>query len=232
MTQVAQTTGAGRKFLEAPGVLATKTRVYVAIGSGDREEPLQTQYPYSESIMNRFYLFIDKFSGPSVNLDGATMANFTATPSCDAKLLSTQDGWYIDLNNGRGEQTVTGGLIFGGIIYFSTNRALPPTPNTCSPNLGEARGYAVNLLNASGAVGTQAICGGSRSGIFTGGGIPPTPVTATLPVNGPGGTKNVSVLFGGVQRSGSDSCAVCAQKVTPTISGKRTRSYWYTKGNK
>jgi type IV pilus assembly protein PilY1 len=230
ITQVAQTTGAGRKFLEAPAALALKDRAYIAIGSGDREQPLISQYPYADNVANRFYMFIDRFaSGSPANLDDSTtMANFTSPTTCTTTLDHGFKGWYMDLNTGRGEQTVTSALIFGGIIYFSTNRPTASLPGMCSPNLGEARGYAVNLLNASGAVGTQAICGGSRSGTFTGGGIPPSPVTATLPING----KPVSVLFGGIQRTGSASSSVGAQKVKPTISGKRTRPYWYVKGNK
>jgi Tfp pilus tip-associated adhesin PilY1 len=229
MTHVAQTSAAGRKFINAPAVLGLKDRVYVAIGSGDREQPLISQYPYVESITNRFYMFIDRFlSSTALNLDGGTMTNFTTQTDCSTTLGSSMDGWYMDLNAGRGEQTVTSALIFGGIVYFSTNRALPSVPGTCSPNLGEARGYAVNLLTAAGAVGTQGICGGVRSGIFTGGGIPPSPVTATLPVNG----KPMTVLFGGVQRTGSSSSSIGAQHVKPTLSGKRTRRYWHTHGNK
>jgi type IV pilus assembly protein PilY1 len=236
---IAQTTGAGRKFLQPPAVLALRNKVYLAIGSGDREEPLNTQYPYLQDITNRFYMFIDRFvSGtppPVQNLDdSSTMANYTASTTCSAILTSSQNGWYMDLNSGLpsrqgGEQTVTSALIFGGIVYFSTNRALPTTTSAiCTPNLGEARGYAVNLLNASGAIGTQAICGGARSSIFQGGGIPPSPVTANLLVDG----SPVSVLFGGVQRSGSVSSSIGAQKIKANTSGKRTRTYWYTQGNK
>jgi Tfp pilus tip-associated adhesin PilY1 len=228
ITQIAQTTSAGRKFLEAPGVLALRDRAYVAIGSGDRESPLISQYPYVQPVTNRFYVYVDRFTSTAVNLDGSTMTNLTADSTCSSILDQSSNGWYMDLNAGRGEQTVTGALIFGGLVYFSTNRPLPTVPGTCSPNLGEARGYAVNLINGSGAVGTQGICGGVRSGIFTGGGIPPTPVTATLPVGG----KPMSILFGGIQRSGSASSSVGAQQVKPTISGKRTRTYWYTNGNK
>ena len=86
----------------------------------------------------------------------------------------------------------------------------------------------MNLLNASGAIGTQAICGGARSNIFTGGGLPPSPVTAILPIDG----KPTSVLFGGAQRSGGASSAIGAQQVKPTVSGRRTRMYWHTHGNK
>ena len=221
LTHIARTQGAGRKFLFPPAVMPAKNAVYLAIGSGDRERPLHTQYPYLEDVPNRFYMFVDRFqqTGP-LDLDGSSLANFSHETTCGASFGSTQNGWYMDLSKGRGEQTVTSALIFGGLIYFSTNRALPNATAMCTPDLGEARGYALNLLNASGAIGTEAICGGERSSIFTGGGLPPSPVTATLPVNG----KPVTVLFGGAQRSGGASSAIGAQRIKPAISGKRTRS--------
>jgi type IV pilus assembly protein PilY1 len=174
-------------------------------------------------------MFMDRFiAGGAVDLDGPTLADFTVNTGCNTGLGATQAGWYMDLTAGRGEQTVTSALIFGGVVYFSTNRAIASTPGMCTANLGEARGYAVNLMNASGAVGTQAICGGDRSGIFIGGGLPPSPVTALLPVDG----KPVSVLFGGIHRSGGASSAIGAQQVKPALSGKRTRMYWHTHGDK
>jgi type IV pilus assembly protein PilY1 len=237
LNPIAQTTVAGHKFLQAPAVLALANTAYVAIGSGDREQPLNSQYPYLQDVVHRFYMFKDRFASAAAvqNLDDdSTMANYTASTTCSTKLATSHNGWYMDLNSGLpsrqgGEQTVTSALIFGGIVYFSTNRATPTTSAAiCTPNLGEARGYAVNLLNASGAVGTQDICGGTRSGLFQGGGIPPSPVTANLLVNG----KPQSILFGGVQRSGGASSSIGAQKIKPNISGKRTRTYWYTQGNK
>jgi len=228
-TKIARTQGSGRKFLFAPAVMPSKNAVYIAIGSGDRERPLYTQYPYIEDVKNRFYVFVDRFqSAGAVDLDGSSLANFSADTTCNSSFSSTQNGWYMDLNAGRGEQTVTSALIFGGLVYFSTNR---PTPGNasgmCTPDLGEARGYVVNLLNASGAVGTESICGAARSNTFTGGGLPPSPVTATLPVNG----KPVTVLFGGAERSGGVSSAIGAQRVKPALSGRRTRQYWHTHGN-
>lgn len=228
-TQIARTQGAGRKFLFGPAVVALKDRVYVALGSGDRERPLMSQYPYAEDVRNRFYVFVDRFpaAGP-VDLDGATMTNFSAATGCDASFGAGQNGWYMDLNSGRGEQTVTSALVFGGLVYFSTNRPVHSVPGMCTPNLGEARGYTVNLLNGSGAIGTQALCGGARSGVFTGGGLPPSPVYATLPVGG----KPVSVVFGGADRSGGASSPIGAQQVRPALSGRRTRMYWHIHGDK
>ena len=227
----ARTNAAGRKFQFAPAVLAAglPDRVLIALGSGDRERPLQTNYPYVETIANRFYMFVDilSTSGVPVDLDGGTMANFTSNTTCATTLGSSLNGWYMDLNAGRGEQTVTSASIFGGLIFFSTNRPVPPTPGQCGADLGEARGYAVNLLNASGAADTEALCGGIRSGVFLGGGLPPSPVVGIVPVAG----KPVTVMIGGIQRSGGASSPIGAQRVRPAITQKRLRTYWYTHGD-
>jgi len=227
----ARTNAAGRKFQFAPAVLAAglPDRVLIALGSGDRERPLQTNYPYVETIANRFYMFVDILSttGVPVDLDGGTMANFTSNTTCATTLGSSLNGWYMDLNAGRGEQTVTSASIFGGLIFFSTNRPVPPTPGQCGADLGEARGYAVNLLNASGAADTEALCGGIRSGVFLGGGLPPSPVVGIVPVAG----KPVTVMIGGIQRSGGASSPIGAQRVRPAITQKRLRTYWYTHGD-
>ena len=219
---------AGRKFMFAPAALPTSDRVYLALGSGDRERPLEVNYPYLEDIKNRMYMFVDNFqiAGP-VDLDGGTMANFTTNTTCTTNLGSGYTGWYMDLNNGRGEQTVTSAAIFGGLIYLSTNRPIATAPGVCTNNLGEARGYAVNLLNASGAVGTEDICGADRSGIFVGGGLPPSPVVGAVPVAG----KQITVVIGGIQRTGGASSPIAAQRVKPTITQRRTRLYYYELGD-
>lgn len=219
---------AGRKFLFAPAALPTTNRVYLALGSGDRERPLDVNYPYLEDIKNRFYMFVDDFltAGP-VDLDGGTMADFTTNTTCTTSAGSGSTGWYMDLDAGRGEQTVTSAAIFGGLIFFSTNRPVTTALGQCAANLGEARGYAVNLLNASGAVGTEEICGGTRSGTFIGGGLPPSPVVGSVPVNG----KQVTVVIGGIQRTGTASSPIAAQRVRPTITQRRTRLYWYQHGD-
>lgn len=235
ITKIAQTNGpadpyGGRKFLFGPAVLATSDKVYLTLTSGDRERPLISNYPYVEQIQNRAYMLIDRFAtaGLPVDLDGSTMNNFTSGSTCATVLAaSSPDGWFFDLNAGQGEQGVTSSIIFGGLVFFSTNRPLTGSAAACSNNLGEARGYAVNLLNASGAVGTAGLCDGtSRSNVFTGGGLPPSPVTGTVPV----GDKMVTVMIGGVDRSGGASSPIGSQKVTPTIAQKRQRIYWYKRG--
>jgi type IV pilus assembly protein PilY1 len=64
--------------------------------------------------------------------------------------------------------------------------------------------------------------------VFRGGGLPPSPVTGTVPING----KPVTVMIGGIQRGGGASAPIGAQRVTPTITQRRSRVYWYTDTDK
>src|SRR5712692_4732817 len=226
ITKIASTSLGSRKFLFAPAALAAGGRVYLTLGSGDREHPLQTNYPFVNSVMNRAYMYIDRFetTGLPVDLDGASLDDFTSSSSCTTALSGTSKGWRIDLNNGRGEQTVTSSVIFGGLVFFSTNRPDTSPTSTCGGNLGIASGYAVNLLNASGAVGTGGLCGAYRSNIFAGGGLPPSPVTGTVPIAG----VPTTIMIGGVDRGGgASSSPIGAQKIKPSLSSKRSRAYWY-----
>jgi hypothetical protein len=235
--KVAYTAGGGRKFLFAPALLAIQGRVYVALGSGDREHPLQSQYPYS-NVVNRFYVYVDDLTAatgtPAVNLDA--MTDYSTDTDCSAaKVLpsSGTKGWYMDLNHyGQGEQVVTSALIASGMVTFSTNRPVPPDAASCSTSLGEARGYWVNLLNGSGAINVPGLCGGTRSSVFVGGGLPPSPVKASsVPVGG----KAVSVVLGAVQKGGNGaagaSVAISPQRIRPAITSKRKRVYTYTAGD-
>ncbi|MBQ5940109.1 pilus assembly protein [Massilia sp. AB1] len=233
---VARTSGGGRKFLFAPALLATQGYVYVAIGSGDREHPLATHYPF-EQVTNRFYVYKDDLSvalgAATVDLDG--LQDVTATNSASAPAVlpaGSLKGWYMDLNqNGQGEQVVTSALIAGGMVTFSSNRPIKASAGTCATTLGEARGYWVNLLNGCGAIGVAGTCGGERSSPFVGGGLPPSPVLASgVPIDG----KATTVVIGAVQK-GSDgapgaSVPIAPQKIRPAITSKRKRTYSYTSG--
>lgn len=236
--KVAYTTGGGRKFLFAPALLAATDNVYVAIGSGDREHPLASHYPFN-GVTNRFYVYKDSLgAGPNaeaVDLDALEDYSAGSTNTCaNAPVYPSGAlrGWFMDLNaNGKGEQVVTSALIAGGMVTFSTNRPIPPAAGTCSTTLGEARGYWVNLLNGSGAIGVSGTCGGQRSSPFVGGGLPPSPVLANgVPING----KATTVVIGAVQK-GSDgavgaSVPISPQKIRPAISSRRKRAYSYTSG--
>lgn len=230
-------TAGGRKFLFAPALLANQGKVFVAIGSGDREHPLQSQYPYA-GVVNRFYTYRDDLASllatPAQDLDA--LNDYTAASSCTTTPIlpnSGPAGWFMNLNqNGLGEQVVTSALIASGMVTFSTNRPIPPADGTCSTSLGQARGYWVNLFNASGAINVTGACGGSRSGIFVGGGLPPSPVMASsVPING----RSVSVVIGAVQKGGDSaagaSVAISPQRIRPTNRPQRKRAYTYVSGD-
>lgn len=231
--RVAYTNGSGRKFMSAPALLLNSGKVYVALGSGDREHPLQTHYPYTSSIVNRFYVYKDDLAASSANnLDDTTiMTDYTTASTCSSdKVLptSSKKGWFMNLNQyGAGEQTVTAGVIAGGMVTFSTNRPIPAASGTCSTALGEARGYWLSILNGSGAIGVSGSCGGARSSTFVGGGLPPSPVLGTVPVNG----VLKTVIIGATQKSGATSSPIESQQVKPSISSVRKRVYWYSTGN-
>jgi type IV pilus assembly protein PilY1 len=251
ITEIARTTGANRKFLFAPAALPAANKVYLAIATGDRERPLIINYPFpnlpmNPGVLNRAYMLADDLSTPvtPLDLDGSSIADLSAGTDCTTKPVDSAQfpggpkrGWFINLNadatsptQNIGEQAVTSSTIFAGLIFFSTNRPLPTPTGACAQELGEARGYALNLLTASGAANTLNICGGVRSGRFEGGGLPPSPVTGTVPV-GPGG-QPVTIMIGGVQRGGGLSAPIGAQRVTPTITQRRSRIYWYNDGDK
>jgi Tfp pilus tip-associated adhesin PilY1 len=237
ITKIAHTSGAGRKFLFAPALLYNSGKVYVAVGSGDREHPLSTHYPYgdgkSTNIINRFYVFMDDLTSTTdTNLDDTSvMMDKTTDLGCNSNELlvpsSTRKGWFMSLNaNGAGEQTVTSAVIAAGLVTFSTNRPIPAPVGSCSTQLGEARGYFLNVLNGSGSIGVAGSCGGNRSGTFAGGGLPPSPVVGTIPVGGVMRT----VVIGAIQRSGAGSSPISSQQLKPPITQTRRRIYWYTPG--
>jgi len=233
MTAIAKTTTGGRKFLYPPALLqAPNNKVYLAVGSGDREHPLQTQYPYG-GVTNRFYVFLDDTTSTDVyDLDSTDkMFNYTSATSCTTTGVlpdSTMKGWFMNLDqNGQGEQTVGSAVIAGGLVTFSTNRPVPAGADSCAPALGEARGYWVNLFTGSGAINVSGSCDGNRSSIFIGGGLPPSPVIGTVPIDG----KPTTVIIGAPQRSGGASSQYSPQHIKPIIQSKRKMKYWKSSGD-
>lgn len=250
MHRVAYTNGAGRKFMYAPALFHNPgNEVYLALGSGDREHPLQTQYPYTHTALNpnRFYVYRDDLAKTTTETDldstsSGTSINVSPTVGCIPKLASatvinqttilpasTSNVWYLDLNQyGVGEQTVTSALIVGGMVTFSTNRPIAAASGSCSTRLGEARGYFMNLFNGSGAigVGSKENCGGSISATFVGGGMPPSPVFANVKI----GDFIYPVAIGAIQRQGGASSPISPQQVGPPISAARKATYSKTMG--
>jgi len=247
--------GAGRKFLFAPALLTAPStlpaapggQVYLALGSGDREHPLQSEYPYPSNVVNRFYVYKDELPQPglppatvtAVDLDDPTvMYDYTygptgvgSTTSCSTPGVlpnSSVRGWFMNLNqNGNDEQTVSSAIIAAGMVAFSTNRPIPAAQGSCSTSLGEARGYWLNLFNASGGIAANGMsCGGTRSGVFVGGGLPPSPVLANVVVGG----QAMTVTLGTAQLSGGASSPISPQQVKPSIVPTRKKVFWKSSG--
>lgn len=243
ITQIAYTNGggttAGRKFLFPPSVVPVGSKVYVALGSGDREHPLITNYPYTTPVDNRFYVLLDDLAATvptgGYNLDStdvmysySAMDNSTSCVSSRSPLVpgSSKKGWYVDLgaqtstttDPHRGEQVVTSALIAGGNVIFSTNTPTPAGDNQCSNALGLARGYSLGLVNA---------CGYSST--FVGGGLPPSPVLATVPYTDTAGNERVGTVCIGCPRPGDQlSSPIGGSQVKPTIQKRRNKAYWYS----
>jgi hypothetical protein len=249
--------GAGRKFLFAPVLLsAPQGQVYLALGSGDREHPLQSEYPYPNNVVNRFYVYKDVLPQPglppapvtAIDLDDPSLMNdFTLGPggavtgtTCDTPGVlpsSTANGWFMTLNQyGNDEQTVSSAIIAAGMVAFSTNRPIPAAQGSCSTSLGEARGYWLNLFNASGGISpTGLACGGARSGTFTGGGLPPSPVLANVVIGGQSmtvtiGTAQLTGPGAGAGGVGVGSSPIAPQQIKPAIVPVRKKIFWKSSG--
>jgi type IV pilus assembly protein PilY1 len=253
--QVAGTSGAGRKFLFEPTLFFNRGKVYVGIGSGDREHPLIGQYPYTSPVTNRFYVFIDDPATTDyLDLDGETMVNAAtngvgadgaatgggatcATPAALPSTVGAVDGWYLPLAaNGVGEQVVTPAVIVSGQVTFGTNRPFPQSGITCTSNLGEARGYLLDLVNGSGAIGTSGVCGGATSTRYAGGGLPIPPDINVARLIG----KNGKPVYVGTCIGCPPKDASAATNGTQPVSNfqptdpfdvkseGRRRVYWYT----
>lgn len=252
-SRIAFTNTGGRKFLFPPALVQlTSTKIYLAVGSGDREHPLKGHYPFEDrdqdgdtsdgGIINRFYVFKDDLTDvkeeTQLDLDGADMADYTKDTDCSTDPIlpnSSLQGWFMELGAaGPGEQVVTSAVIAAGFVFFSTNRPTDTATTNCVASLGEARGYFMNLLTASGAVGVSGACGGTRSSTFVGGGLPPSPVLATVPI-GSGCKTNPTgpdcelrtVVIGAVQKTGEPSSPIQSQRVRPPIASDRRPIYWY-----
>jgi type IV pilus assembly protein PilY1 len=254
--QIAGSRGSGRKFLFEPTVFFNHNKVYVGLGSGDREHPLISQYPFTSLVSNRFYVFIDDPATTNyLDLDGATMVNAAtdgigadgsasgngATCATAAVLPGTTDtlgGWYLPLTaNGAGEQVVTPAVIVSGQVSWGTNRPLPPTAGTCTNSLGEARGYLVDLVSGSGAIGTAGVCDGTASAAYAGGGLPIPPEINLSRLTGQDGKEvYVGTCIGCPPKNGGSPSGNATQplsnfKPTDPFAVKnetRRRVYWFT----
>jgi type IV pilus assembly protein PilY1 len=231
----ANPTGA-RKFFYPPDVTPTTAFDAVVAASGDREHPLLANA--SSCVVNRFYMLKDTNTGTSVASGWTTITESMLTDESGAAAGTTSPysssdttpGFYITLNH-SGEKAVNAPLTVAGYTYFGTNTPADPTlnPNMCYPNLGIARGYAINFLTGTGLNSNGYI-------VFDGGGLPPSPVFGLVAIDPSTPNVYTPVLIGGGNQTGAGggngSSALGAQQVTPPNTGKRKRTYWFTEGLK
>lgn len=232
--KIASTTGANRKFLYGPDVFNVGSAIYLALGSGNRERPLMNNYPYASDVQDRFYMLMDQPSQDiaAYSLDSTTYMNqasassSSSAASCTTEKIvpgTTKRGWWYDYAY-RGEQTVTSALIHLGTVTFSTSQAgsSTTTGNMCAKPLGVARSYTLNLFNGSGAVNSSNNCGGDAFVEMAGGGIPPSPVLATVVITLPdGSSKKETVIIGAGSKGIGD-----VKDAKPKVSPKVKRKYW------
>jgi type IV pilus assembly protein PilY1 len=248
VTKIASLSGGtsttARKFFYPPDVTPTTSFDAVVAASGDREHPLLANA--SSTVVNRFYMLKDTNTGTSVPSGSTPTSGWTtitesmltdetgaaAGTTAPYSSTSTTSGFYVTLGtSGDGEKAVNAPLTVAGYTYFGTNTPFDPkkNPDMCYPNLGIARGYAINFLTGAGLNDMGYIT-------FDGGGLPQSPVFGLVEIN-PGSGVYTPVLIGGGNQTGSavggnNTSALGANKVTPPNTGKRKRTYWFTEGLK
>ena len=153
LTKIASSSLSNVRFLNKPVVAPVGNRVFVTIGSGDRERPLKQNYPYASSVQNRFYAFIDEpygEPGSVVDLDAVGIApergmlNLATGLGEGERLLGTYRGWFLDLPD-RGEQIVNPSAIGASRVFFNSFQPEGGTTGFCS-DLGKSKSYTVNLF--------------------------------------------------------------------------------------
>ena len=171
--KIASTSNSEVRFYNSPTVAAIKGNIFITIGTGDRERPLELNYPFVEDVQNRFYVLVDKpyqALASVIDLDGSTMVPLAAAsvdplaPPPEVFTLA-KDGWYLDLSD-RGEQVVNPAAIGGGKVFFNTLQPGGASEGLCTAPIGKGKGYALSLFNPEFTEGE----------IIVGDGIPIAPV--------------------------------------------------------
>jgi type IV pilus assembly protein PilY1 len=123
-----------RKIFYPPDVTLEKGYEMVLLGTGDREHPNDT------SVTNRFYALRDKGLNTTLSEDDLE----DVTNGFSNKDLENKEGWFISLEENKGEKVTGGSVVAYGVTYFTTFAH--------SPKSGEdiARVYALNYKNGNG----------------------------------------------------------------------------------
>jgi len=130
---------------------------------------------------------------------------------------TTGQGCYLTLQ--QGEKVVNAATTIGGKSHFGTNQPRnAQSSNTCTGDLGTARGYTMPLF-----------CTAATSTEYPGGGLPPSPISGTVTIVGPDGTKkDRHFVTGGDQPKGP----LAPSDPNIKIAKARKRVYWYQETNR
>ena len=199
-----------RKFFYPPSVVLTKNFAALMFGSGDREKPLLS------ATQDHFFSIFDHYLEKGKPAD-ATLITFDSLGEVTETGNTKGNGCYISLE--QGEKVVNGATTIGGKSHFGTNQPKQiEAVNSCTGNLGTARGYTMPLF-----------CTTPTFSEYPGGGLPPSPISGIVTITKPDGTTGQHHFFtGGDQRLG----ALAPSDPKIKIGKARKRIYWYQETNR
>ena len=178
MEKIAETNAVGHRLLNKPVVAYgfSKNVAVLTFGTGDRERPLEVDYPYQQSISNRFYAYVDRpYQATTLfdlNVSSGGLSEITPSSAGGYSFdLDAAKGFYVELGGGddRGEQVVNPSAIAGSSVFFNSFQPVGGPQSVCA-NLGKAKSYRVNLFAPD----------GFQEDEIDGGGIPIPPIVATV----------------------------------------------------
>ena len=215
---------ANRKFMFRPSVVEKNGTIYLMLGSGDREKPLDdTYWPNSYAVENYFFMVKDVPLDPDWleseedNCESAvicmdSLLEIPEDSNPDAEDMADAKGWFLPL--GPAEQVVTAAVTVFGNTTFSTHTPTTPEPGACTSNLGDARVYNVGYRDAAPRANND------RSMPVTGGGLPPSPVAGRVTLDD--GTTIPFIIGSGESWPDPDPPAPPSPKAQP-----KSLTYWY-----
>ena len=210
---------ANRKFMFAPSVVAVNGDYVVMLGSGDREKPL-TYFGATTAVTNYFFMFMDKPTNASWGdcsggvICKSSLFGITTSATPTAADLAAKKGWYLGLTST--EQVVTSAITIFGVVTFSTHQPAVAVSGSCSSNLGTARVYNVNYLNAGSLTADT-----NRFDHLSGDGLPPSPVAGRVKLE----DGSISPFCIGCSKD-SPLEGSTPKELTSTVQPK-SRLYWY-----
>ena len=135
-------------------------------------------------------------------------------------------GFYVTF--ATGEKAVNAPVTTRGTTFFGTNRPTSSVSTTCSANLGEAKGYALNPFT-----------GALSATTFAGGGLPPSPTVGIVNLTytkADGSTQDLQRQFcvgcgavgtANTSNSGDATSALGGGDLSITVPKNPRRTYWY-----